>query len=122
MLDVAAALRLQAEERPQDRSRLTLKVCAEQVERAALILEVAIEGLESLGPEFLAQSYAFHVRQALVRLRGPTPAQVSTAPPQPTGHGTGGRTGAELGPGNSSNPQPPERRRKQGNEDRSLKR
>lgn len=70
MLNIAAALRLQAAEAPPNRSRLTLEICANQVERAATIIEVAVEGLESLGGEFLAEGYAFQLRQALVRLRG----------------------------------------------------
>jgi hypothetical protein len=100
MLNVPAALRLQAAASPPDRSRLTLNACANQVERAALILDVAIEGLESLGAEFLAQSYAFHLRQALVRLRGaaeliqPSPCEAATP--------------ASLGPGNTSKERPAE--------------
>lgn len=67
MLNVPAALRLQAAERPQDRSRLTLNACADQVEKAALILSVALEQVESIDRP-AAWEACKQLRQALAAL------------------------------------------------------
>lgn len=63
-LDVPAALRLQAEACPRDRSRLTLTACADQVARAIAILDTATEQVESIDrPTAIAA--AKKMRQAL---------------------------------------------------------
>lgn len=69
MLDVGAALRLQAETAPRDRSRLTLSACAGQVDRAVMILEVALQQVESIDRK-TARAAAYQMREALLRLRG----------------------------------------------------